>query len=199
MSPPSLCESCATITYTDPSSGPEFRQNGSSFSTHLYYAQHGSVDELKLCAESLKCHLCTMIFSLVEDYDAGLIFDDDWEHADTVLAEATSEFSTEVVPAHFRKACAEIFGVGATRDADSENVGSSIILEFIFRDPLPFESETRCTDIKVHWSSCDERHSFIGFCLVSGLIGIPPVWVTVPLIFLKHESDFTRHGRDVLH
>ncbi|KAF5008988.1 hypothetical protein FDECE_4762 [Fusarium decemcellulare] len=161
----------ASIDYTTPCHGPDYRQRGPGFSTHLFYSHHNSVDDLKECVNISGCRFCALILSIILENTTGLDDEDDWEHADTLLAEATSEFSDESVPQSIKESHSKMFKVPETGAIDPDSLAAPIVIELTFREAVRLESANRSTDAVIHWTDGVEQARRISqiLSLVSGL------------------------------
>ncbi|KAM0430119.1 hypothetical protein ACHAPT_006125 [Fusarium lateritium] len=167
-----LCAVCTAIDHTAPIHDPEYRQRGTGYSTHLFYSHHNSVDDLEECAAVSGCHFCSFILSIILENTTGLDDEDDWEHVDTVLAEATSEFSHNKVPESIKESHSKAFRVPASGSIDPHSLAAPIVIELTFRKALRLELVNRSTEIIIHWtdkSEQDIRQSSQTLSLVSDL------------------------------
>lgn len=172
MSTHPLCSTCSSIDHTAPCHGPEYEKNGSSFSTHLFYLHHNTVNELELCVRVSGCTICRLILATIKDYEVAN-FKDNWEYMDLLLEEALSEFDEVKVSDSLRERDTRVFATAGADKIHPDRVDASIMLEVTFRKPLCGESEHRTTDITMHWTDepSGSRQSTTGAILVTGLSG----------------------------
>ncbi|KAJ3535803.1 hypothetical protein NM208_g6982 [Fusarium decemcellulare] len=137
------------------------QQRGPGFSTHLFYSHHDSVDDLEQCISISGCLFCALILSIILENTTGLDDEDDWEHADTLLAEATSEFSDDSVPQFIRESHSKIFKVPETGAIDPDSLAAPIVIELTFRKAVRLESANRSTDVVIHWTDENKVNTFL--------------------------------------
>ena len=172
----SLCTVCHGIDYSKPCHGPQYQRCGSGFSTHLFYPNHGSVEDLEDSAHASGCAFCSLLLAAINESAAGYFDEDEWEHVDQLL-EADLAFTDAKGVDGIGASHAGLFNSSTCARINPLDVSAPIIIEIVFREPLPDESSSRCTDIAVHWTeSClagnaSVRRKFTSICLVSGFSG----------------------------
>ena len=113
--------------------------------------------------------LNSLLLFAINESAAGYFDEDDWEHVDQLL-EADLAFTDANGADGIGASHAGVFNSSTCARSNPLDVSAPIIIEVVFREPLPDESSSRCTDIAVHWTeSClagnaSDRRKFTGIC-----------------------------------